>query len=487
MKDVIENKIIDINKLNKNLLEQYIKTFSNIANQNKNINTNSEEEKQKEKLLIYVLTYNINGKMPSENEIPLLFPKKEQIEKFDIFVINTQECLRSIKVSLFINSKEDWEQALSKFFGDKFFNIINSNLGALHISIFIKKENSIYYSDLRCGEIKTGFLNIMANKGAVSASMKYYDKHILFVCCHLAAGHENGEDRNNDLSRIGNSLYNSIDIESGDKLKSIQKSILSKNIRAKTLKILDNKSQITNMTNKINNNNHLKTSLTYKGPQIILNNENENEIEENENDKRKEEEKERLNSTNKNDKENAKNEEIIKNENEKQNITNDFKEIQDNKSFSSNKKENDAKDKLIDDYDFVIMSGDLNYRLNIRDEEIYEIMNNNDPDLLRERDQLTEKIKKQHNLKEGVINFMPTYKFKNYTNEYDYSRKPGWTDRILYKSKRYYDIMLCEYSSLKDLNISDHKPVYAVFKINFKDKKIINDNSQRNEQECCIT
>jgi hypothetical protein len=54
---------------------------------------------QNEKLLVYVLTFNIQGGMPSEEEIPLLFPKKEKIEKFDIFVINTQECLRSIGAS----------------------------------------------------------------------------------------------------------------------------------------------------------------------------------------------------------------------------------------------------------------------------------------------------------------------------------------------------------------------------------------------------
>ena len=59
-------------------------------------------------------------------------------------------------------------------------------------------------------------------------------------------------------------------------------------------------------------------------------------------------------------------------------------------------------------------------------------------------------------------------------------------DRILYKSKKYNDIMLCVYSSINDLNISDYKPVYAVFKINFKDKKIITHNSHRNELECCI-
>ena len=81
---------------------------------------------------------------------------------------------------------------------------------------------------------------------------------------------------------------------------------------------------------------------------------------------------------------------------------------------------------------------------------------------------------------------MPTYKYKENSNEYDYSRIPGWTDRILYKSKKYYDIMLCEYSSINNINLSDHKPVYAIFKIDCKDKKFINNKYKKKDEECCI-
>jgi len=56
-------------------------------------------------------------------------------------------------------------------------------------------------------DIKTGFLNIMANKGAVSTSMKYYDKHILFVCCHLTAGQEKKIERTQRLERLKDQKY----------------------------------------------------------------------------------------------------------------------------------------------------------------------------------------------------------------------------------------------------------------------------------------
>ena len=38
--------------------------------------------------------------------------------------------------------------------------------------------------------------------------------------------------------------------------------------------------------------------------------------------------------------------------------------------------------------------------------------------------------------------------------------------------------MLCKYNCIKEVYLSDHKPVYAVFKINFKNKNM--------EQNCKI-
>ena len=454
MQSLDNKKNFDINKVGKNLLEEYIHIYKIDKN-------NNETQKNNGTLLIYTLTYNIHGTMPSEKEICFLFPKKNKFEKFDVFVINTQECLRSITASFFVNTKEPWIQALSNFFGNNYINIINSNLGALHISIFIKKEKAIYFHDLRSGEIKTGFLNIMANKGAVSASMKYYDKNILFICCHLTAGQDKKIERNENLERIGNYLQNCVNKESRNKLRSFKKSII------KGLKT-PSKTLILNNNNRDKNEN-IKSSLTIK-----IKNKNEQN-----------EEKER----------------IISGYEEDDKETNKFNKQQNNKvEICTKRSDNNASflsiensintiedtDKYMNEYDIVIMSGDLNYRLDLKNKEINEIMKKNDPEILWAIDQLTEEIKEKHKLKEGIKKFMPTYKFKEFSNEYDYSRIPGWTDRILYKSKNLYDIMLCEYSSITDINISDHKPVYAVFKINCKDKKYNNDNYAKNGQECNI-
>ena len=82
-------------------MEEYLK-INGDALQKKNESDEEDEDSNKnQNLLIYVLTYNIHGGMPTEDQIPLLFPRNGKLEKFDIFVINTQECLHSIGVSLF--------------------------------------------------------------------------------------------------------------------------------------------------------------------------------------------------------------------------------------------------------------------------------------------------------------------------------------------------------------------------------------------------
>ena len=463
---------LNINKKDKvgnNLIEEFI--------HNNNKKNNNETEIKNENLLIYVLTFNIQGSMPTDEELPLLFPKTENFDKFDIFVINTQECLRSITASFFVNSKEPWIFALKNFFGNKYINIINSNLGALHISIFVKKEKVLDFKDLRNGEIKTGFLNIMSNKGAVSASMKYLDKNILFICCHLASGQDNIKERNQNLLRIRSFLVNSVNKDYINKLKSIKKSFYNEQ---KALNNQESK-EPNNKNNVFNYDNIKEKSINVRSLIFSTNNLNNNNNEQSEEKKidifDDIKEVEEIEITKVNNKEN----------NKENNNKIDDKIQNDNKSFESkeNDKNNEEKDKYINEYDIVIMSGDFNYRLNMNDDEITEIIEKNDPEILWDRDQLTKDIKKKQKLNEGIINFMPTYKF-NHSNEYDYSRKPGWTDRILYKSKNFYDIMLCEYSSINNIYISDHKPVYAVFKVKCKNINYLNDKYVKNKEECII-
>ena len=473
-------------KVHKNLEEYYKSKISNINEEN-SLNNNNDN------LLIYVLTFNMKGRTPSESDIPLLFP--HDINKFDLFVISTQECLRSILSSMIISSKDEWINLLSKFFGDNFLNLINSNLGPCHLCVFVKKEKAKHFHELRSGELETGLFNFFSNKGAVSASMKYKDKNILFIGCHLAAGHNENNKRNESLLRIKTTLKTSINIEAKNKLKSYKKNINESLNKFQSTEIMYDNNNFKNNLININQeqNDTLKYTKTFVFNKNI--NQNLNEHKENINNiEEKEEEKNDRKLNNNLDLNELKEIESEKDENEKnilmenhndKDIEIKMPELFEDKqnmtinSIISNNPEIKAKEKTMDEYDFVILSGDLNYRIdfNITD-DIDELIKQKNPEILWDKDQLTKEIKRENEFQEGIINFMPTYKYKDNSDEYDYERKPGWTDRILYKSKKNYDIMLCKYNCIKEVYLSDHKPVYAVFKINFKNKNM--------EQNCKI-
>ena len=473
-------------KVHKNLEEYYKSKISNINEEN-SLNNNNDN------LLIYVLTFNMKGRTPSESDIPLLFP--HDINKFDLFVISTQECLRSILSSMIISSKDEWINLLSKFFGDNFLNLINSNLGPCHLCVFVKKEKAKHFHELRSGELETGLFNFFSNKGAVSASMKYKDKNILFIGCHLAAGHNENNKRNESLLRIKTTLKTSINIEAKNKLKSYKKNINESLNKFQSTEIMYDNNNFKN--NLININQEQNDTLKYTKTFVFNKNINQNLNEHKENINNNEEKEEEKNDKKLNDNldlnelkeiesekdENEKNI-LMENHNDKD-IEIKMPELFEDKqnmtinSIISNNPEIKAKEKTMDEYDFVILSGDLNYRIdfNITD-DINELIKQKNPEILWDKDQLTKEIKRENEFQEGIINFMPTYKYKDNSDEYDYERKPGWTDRILYKSKKNYDIMLCKYNCIKEVYLSDHKPVYAVFKINFKNKNM--------EQNCKI-
>lgn len=88
---------------------------------------------------------------------------------------------------------------------------------------------------------------------------------------------------------------------------------------------------------------------------------------------------------------------------------------------------------------------------------------------------------------EGQIRFLPTYKFQDGTSEYDYNeRVPGWTDRILFRANNLSDVILCKYSAIFDAKTSDHKPVYAIFKINFNSHEKNKEKFEKIEKGCMI-
>lgn len=94
-------------------------------------------------------------------------------------------------------------------------------------------------------------------------------------------------------------------------------------------------------------------------------------------------------------------------------------------------------------------------------------------DLLLQFDQLGQEMRKGNCFEgytEGPITFRPTYKYDPGTDNYDSSEKqraPAYCDRILWKGS---NVEQLTYNSVMEIRQSDHKPVYALFRVKVKTK-----------------
>eukprot|EP01138_Halocafeteria_seosinensis_P015065 gb/GECG01015378.1/.p1 GENE.gb/GECG01015378.1/~~gb/GECG01015378.1/.p1 ORF type:complete len:495 (+),score=39.34 gb/GECG01015378.1/:1-1485(+) len=128
---------------------------------------------------------------------------------------------------------------------------------------------------------------------------------------------------------------------------------------------------------------------------------------------------------------------------------------------------------LSDRYDRVVWIGDMNYRINLSREEVDKHINEDNYEVLYKYDQLTQERMKGRTFQgfaEGPLHFYPTYKFDKGKDTYDSSGKgrvPSWTDRILFKPASRV-MRLFAYDSIHEVKCSDHRAVYAAFRVQLR-------------------
>ena len=125
-------------------------------------------------------------------------------------------------------------------------------------------------------------------------------------------------------------------------------------------------------------------------------------------------------------------------------------------------------------YDYFFLFGDLNIRLDLplNDQLMIDLVKNKprerngDFSKLYNYDQFL-KYEKESNIMsemcEATIKFSPTYKYHIGSTSYDITKRtPSWCDRIFYK--KYSKTIPLAYNKCL-LTISDHQPIYGVYKI----------------------
>lgn len=117
----------------------------------------------------------------------------------------------------------------------------------------------------------------------------------------------------------------------------------------------------------------------------------------------------------------------------------------------------------------------MNYRIDARREMVMASVRSGEHQNLRVHDQLLKEMKfnrgfRLRSFQEGSIDFVPTYKYDPRTNEFDTSPKkriPAWCDRILWRTLNNSRAVQTQYRRW-EANISDHRPISAVFNLTVK-------------------
>ncbi|KAG9486181.1 hypothetical protein GDO78_008983 [Eleutherodactylus coqui] len=99
--------------------------------------------------------------------------------------------------------------------------------------------------------------------------------------------------------------------------------------------------------------------------------------------------------------------------------------------------------RMLFSHDYIFWCGDFNYRIDMANEDVKELIRNQTWDSLILGDQLINQKNGGQVFRgflEGKINFAPTYKYDLFSDDYDTSEKcrtPAWTDRILWKRRKW--------------------------------------------------
>ncbi|KIK67838.1 hypothetical protein GYMLUDRAFT_68857 [Collybiopsis luxurians FD-317 M1] len=160
--------------------------------------------------VIFVGTWNLNGRPPTESLLPWLFPREY------MFVLGFQEIVPLTAqqiVQADPEKKRLWENKIMETLDRRpkkksdYVLLRSEQLVGTALLVLVKSELTAVIRNVEATTRKTGLRGMSGNKGAVGIRLQYHDTTFCFVTAHLAAGHANVEERNTDYRTIETGLH----------------------------------------------------------------------------------------------------------------------------------------------------------------------------------------------------------------------------------------------------------------------------------------
>lgn len=163
---------------------------------------------------VWVGTWNLNGKGPGqESLLPWMFPTSG-VEP-SVMVVAFQEIV-PLNAGQIMNTDPDkrrrWEAFILRSLAERpnkvedYVLLRSQQLVGTALVVLVKKSIANEVSNVEATTKKTGLKGMAGNKGAVAIRLDLGDTSFCFVTAHLAAGHSNVEERNQDYFTIAQGL-----------------------------------------------------------------------------------------------------------------------------------------------------------------------------------------------------------------------------------------------------------------------------------------
>lgn len=147
-------------------------------------------------LKIFIGTWNMNGQTPPKELNDFMLPCHIETVP-DLLAIGTQESC---------SERHEWEAALQETLGPSHVLLTSSNLGTLHLAIFIRRDLIWFCSIPEEDSFSTRTGTAFRTKGAVAIALMIFGTSFLFVTAHLTAHQDKVKERVNDIKRIVRNL-----------------------------------------------------------------------------------------------------------------------------------------------------------------------------------------------------------------------------------------------------------------------------------------
>lgn len=173
----------------------------------KQLQEREAEYVERQDCVVFVGTWNVNGKPPQESLDPWLLPSNPSERMADLYAVGFQELDLSANALLLNDTSRStlWEEAIYRSLnsrGQRYSLISSRQLVGMLLCVFVREELRPHVGNAASVAEGVGIMGMMGNKGGVGVRIRFFDSTLCFVNSHLSAHQENIERRNQDWRDI---------------------------------------------------------------------------------------------------------------------------------------------------------------------------------------------------------------------------------------------------------------------------------------------